>query len=252
MKVITITNLKGGVAKTTTAINLAQRLTSDGYKVLQLDTDHQANMSKFYEIQSDQNMHRLIIGGKPISPQKITDKLHLIPSDVKTATINLELTRNLNWATALRDILKQPAYNDVYDYAIIDCPPALDMIVANALTSADYVIIPLTTGQFAYNGLQSIMEQISEAKKHINPDIKILGILLCMVSDRTRAAKSIIEHLQHEGLAINTCNSRIRLCEAFKQAELDHKSIFEYAPRSNGAVDMEAFYQEILPTIKQH
>lgn len=250
MKVITITNLKGGVAKTTTAINLAQRLAADGYKVLQLDTDHQANMSRFYERQSEENIHKLLITGKPVPPRVITGNLHLIPSDVQTATINLELTRNLNWATALRDVLKQPIYNDFYDYAIIDCPPALDMIVANALTSADFVIIPLTTGQFAYDGLQSIMEQITVTRKRINPDIKILGILLCMVSDRTRAAKSIAEHLQNEGLAINTCQTRIRLCEAFKQAELRHQSIFEFDPRSNGASDMEAFYQEILPSIK--
>lgn len=250
MKVITITNLKGGVAKTTTAINLSQRLAADGYKVLQLDTDHQANMSRFYEIQSEENIHKLIIGQKPIVPHKVTDNLYLISSDVHTATINLELTRNLNWATALRDVLKQPDYDNNYDYAIIDCPPALDMIVANALTSADYIIIPLTTGQFAYDGVESIMRQIDETKKHINPNIKILGILLCMVSDRTRAAKSITEHLHQKGLAINTCKSRIRLCEAFKQAELSHKSIFDFDPRSNGAVDMEAFYQEILLSIK--
>lgn len=252
MKVITITNLKGGVAKTTTAINLAQRLANDGYKVLQLDLDHQANMSRFYEVQSESNVHALFTKSTytTIAPTQINERLWLIPSDIHTATINLELTRNLSWPTALRRVLKSECYDSFFDYCVIDCPPALDMIVMNALTSADYVIIPLTTGQFAYDGLQSIMERIDETRAEINPHVKILGILLCMVSDRTRAAKAISDHLKAEGLDINTCKSRIRLCEAFKQAELNHQSIFTYDSKSNGAADMEDFYQEILLTIK--
>ena len=250
MKVITITNLKGGVAKTTTALNLAHRLAADGYRVLQLDLDHQANLTKFYDVHSSENVHKLIIGGEPVAPQRISERLHLIPSDVQTATIDLELTRNLNWATALRTVLREPLYEEAYDYAVIDCPPALDMIVANALTCADFALIPLTTGQFAYDGLQSILRQIAETRKLLNSGLRVLGILLCMVSDRTRAAKSLSVHLQEEGLDVSTCRTRIRFCEAFKQAELHHRSIFEFDPRSNGAADMEALYKEILPQLK--
>lgn len=250
MKVITITNLKGGVAKTTTALNLAHRLAADGYRVLQLDLDHQANLTEFYDAHSSENIHKLIIGGEPVVPQQISERLHLIPSDVQTATIDLELTRNLNWAIALRTVLREPVYDASYDYAIIDCPPALDMLVANALTCADFVLIPLTTGQFAYDGLQSILRQIAETRKLLNPDLRVLGILLCMVSDRTRAAKSLSVHLQQAGLDVKTCRTRIRLCEAFKQAELHRRSIFEFDPRSNGAADMQALYEEILPQLK--
>lgn len=250
MKVIAITNLKGGVAKTTTALNLAHRLAADGYRVLQLDLDHQANLTAFYDACSAENIHKLMIGGVPVVPQQVAQRLYLIPSDVQTATIDLELTRNLNWAIALRTVLRQPVYEDSYDFVIVDCPPALDMIVANALTCADFVLIPLTTGQFACDGLQSILRQIAETRKLLNPGLRVLGILLCMVSGRTRAAKSLSAHLQKEGLEATTCRTRIRFCEAFKQAELHHRSIFEFDPRSNGATDMEALYKEILPQLK--
>lgn len=115
------------------------------------------------------------------------------------------------------------------------------MIVTNALMAANYVVIPITTGQFAYDGLQNIMARIAELKEGANPGIEVLGILLTMVSERTRAAKAINDILKEHGLDVKTFNSRIRQCEAFKQAELKHMSIFDYDPKSNGAVDMENF-----------
>lgn len=250
MKVITITNLKGGVGKTTTAINLAQRLAKDGYKVLQLDTDHQANMSRFYDAESGDNIHKLFTEATPIRPHVISENLYLIPSDSKTSTINYELINNYNWPNVLRKILQHELYADYFDFCIIDCPPALDMIVANTLTAADYVLIPVTTGQFAYDGLQSIIKRIEETKESTNSKLEVLGIILTMASDRTRASRTLTDHLQEHSLAIKTCHTRIRQCEAFKQAELSHKSIFDYDSKSNGAIDFEMLYQELLTTIK--
>ena len=218
MKTITITNLKGGVGKTTTAINLAHRLASEDKRVLLLDTDHQANLSRFFNAQSERNIYQLFIGKTIPQPYAISDNLHII---------------------------------SLYDYCIIDCPPALDMIVTNALTAADYVLIPLTSGQFAYDGLRNIIDRIDEIKESANPHIEILGILLTMVSERTRAVKTVKDMLKKHGLDIKTCEARIRQCEAFKQAELKHISIFDYDPKSNGACDMETFFQEIRPRIEK-
>lgn len=249
MKTITITNLKGGVGKTTTAINLAYRLASDGHKVLLIDTDHQANLSRFFATESSEDIYQLLIEKNAPNPQIISDNLHIISSDMRTATINFKFIGVLNWHSTLKSKLSQHGFSDYYDYCIIDCPPALDMIVTNALMAADYVIIPITSGQFAYDGLQNIMARIAEIKEGANPDIEVLGILLTMVSERTRAAKAIKDILKEHGLDIKTFNARIRQCEAFKQAELNHISIFAHDPKSNGAIDMESVYQEIRSLI---
>jgi len=249
MQTITITNLKGGVGKTTTAINLAARLASAGKKVLLLDTDHQSNLSRFFDISAPGNIHQLFLGKDKLSPQHISENLDIIPSDMDTATINFMLVGLFDWHSRLKKRLRENGFYEKYDFCIIDCPPALDMIVTNALMAADYVLIPLTTGQFAYDGLKNILDRIDEVKADANPKIEILGILLTMVSERTRATRSVIENLKRHGLDIRTCNTRIRQCEAFKQAELKHKSIFDHDPKSNGAIDMEALFQEIFPII---
>lgn len=189
MKTITITNLKGGVGKTTTAINLAHRLASEDKRVLLLDTDHQANLSRFFNAQSERNIYQLFIGKAAPQPYAISDNLHIISSDMETATINFRLIGQMAWHSVLRNKLVSSGFTALYDYCIIDCPPALDMIVTNALTAADYVLIPLTSGQFAYDGLRNIIDRIDEIKESANPHIEILGILLTMVSERTRAVK---------------------------------------------------------------
>jgi len=249
MQTITITNLKGGVGKTTTAINLACRLANEGKKVLLLDIDHQSNLSRFFDIAAPENVHQLLLGKDKLSPQRISKNLDIIPSDMETATINFMLVGLFDWHSRLKKRLRENGFYEKYDFCIIDCPPALDMIVTNALMAADYVLIPLTTGQFAYDGLKNILDRIDEVKDDANPNIEILGILLTMVSERTRATRSVIENLKRHGLDIRTCNTRIRQCEAFKQAELNHKSIFDYDMKSNGAIDMEALFQEIFPII---
>ena len=160
MKTITITNLKGGVGKTTTAINLAHRLASEDKRVLLLDTDHQANLSRFFNAQSERNIYQLFIGKTIPQPYAISDNLHM-----ETATINFRLIGQMAWHSVLRNKLVSSGFTALYDYCIIDCPPALDMIVTNALTAADYVLIPLTSGQFAYDGLRNIIDRIDEIKE---------------------------------------------------------------------------------------
>ncbi|MDE5962472.1 MAG: AAA family ATPase, partial [Alistipes sp.] len=221
MQTISITNLKGGVGKTTTAINLACRLATTGKKVLLLDIDHQSNLSEFFGGASTDDFHQLIVGTERIIPQTVAENLDLIPSDMDTATINFKLIGQLDWHSRLKKRLQENGFYKKYDFCIIDCPPALDMIVTNALMAADYILIPLTPGRFAYDGLENILERIEEVKECANPTIEILGILLTMVSNRTRATRSIVENLKRHGLDIRTCDTRIRQCEAFKQAELD-------------------------------
>ncbi len=251
MQTITITNLKGGVGKTTTAINLASRLATAGKKVLLLDTDHQSNLSRFFDISAKEDIHELFLGKGKLKPQRIAENLDIVPSDMQTATINFMLIGLFDWHSRLKKRLQENGFCKAYDFCIIDCPPALDMIVTNALMAADYVLIPLTTGQFAYDGLKNILDRIDEVKADANPNIEILGILLTMVSERTRACRAIIENLERHGLNVRTCNTRIRQCEAFKQAELNRQSIFDYDAKSNGAIDMEALFQEILPAINK-
>ena len=230
MKVLISINQKGGVGKTTTAANVGFRLAQLGKKVLLIDGDEQANLSLIFNAtKHKETLFKLFITGEAVKPYEINPNLHIIPSDVRTSNINVQLANDVNAPFFLKKYLAMPEYKD-YDIAIIDCAPALDAIIINAITAGDAMLISLSPGEFSYDGMRRIHSATNTIKKNYGAKIQLL---------RT------------DDLLPDAFNTNIRLCEAFKQAEAEHKTIFEFAPKSKGADDMSALTDEIIAKLLQ-
>ena len=151
----------------------------------------------------------------------------------------------------LPKVLNSEKYQSIFDYIIIDCPPSVGLIVLNALTASTHILIPLTAGEYAYEGLKASMNVAQSIKNSYNPKLEILGILPTMISTRTRASQNILEKLNSDGFSEYTLNNHIRYSEAFKRAEIAHKTIWEFNSKSPAASDMMNACQEICNRIKK-
>lgn len=206
-KIISIANQKGGVGKTTTTLNLGVALALQGKSVLLIDLDPQANLTKYAGIDDSERPtisdllkgqigmgERIYIEGC-IRYSHIND-IEYIPSDINLANADLYLAGVLSRETLLKRILN----NDIiksYDYVLIDCNPSLGVLLMNALTASDGVIIPVQTQDFAFDGLTALTNIIAQIKSTINPELEIIGVLATMV-DNTNVSKRVIEDLKKE------------------------------------------------------
>ena len=251
MKVIPILNLKGGVGKTTTTINLAEYIANiEKKRALLVDADPQANLTHFYNVETpkNDNFFTLFALRDKVTPTIIKKNLHIIPSTAKSSKINSLIEGEKDSLYILADVLQSRTYTEIYDYCIIDCPPSLGQTVVNAVVAADYVIVPVTAGDFASQGLESVIATIAVAQREYNPNVKILGILPTLFNVGRVASKTLLAYLQDHNLPVFT--TRIRYCECFRRAELVHQSVYECDRRSNAAIDMANFSQEVINLIK--
>ena len=240
MKVLISINQKGGVGKTTTAANVGFRLSQLGKKVLLIDGDEQANLSLIFNAtKHKETLFKLFITGEAVKPYEI-----------RTSNINVQLANDVNAPFFLKKYLAMPEYKD-YDIAIIDCAPALDAIIINAITAGDAMLISLSPGEFSYDGMRRILSASNTIKKNYGAKIQLGGIILSMINARTKVYQQTVELLRADDLLPDAFNTNIRLCEAFKQAEAEHKTIFEFAPKSKGADDMSALTDEIIAKLLQ-
>ncbi len=236
-RIISISNQKGGVGKTTTAVNLSAGILHVGRGVLLIDTDPQANatinlLPEGYEPQS--TIKDVFLGtklDKAICPS-VVDGLDIVPSILGFAAIESELASKIG-----RELLLRKALNDQvkqqYDFIIIDTPPALGMISINTLVAADEVIIPIHEF-YALEGVAQLMNVISQVREDLNPRLKVGAILLTMYDERTNLAKDIKEKIREifGDTLLNTTSPRsVRLVEAPSHKQ----TIFDYAPDSTGA-----------------
>lgn len=253
MKTISILNLKGGVGKTTTAIHLADYLVSQKKRTLLIDLDGQCNLTQFYqvEVSKTDNVYRMFDDKEIIVPTMIDRRLYILPSNVKTSKVDINIATEPDMIYILHRVLNSEKYQSIFDYIIIDCPPSIGLIVLNALTASTHILIPLIAGEYAYEGLKASMNVVQSIKYSYNPKLKILGILPTMISIRTRASKNILEKLDSDGLSEFTLNNHIRFSEAFKRAEIAHKTIWGFDPKSRAASDMLHACQEISERIKK-
>ena len=253
-KIISLANQKGGVGKTTTAINLAASLAHEGKNVLLVDADPQANASSglgvdiqsltstIYEcLVNDINPHEAIL------PTTV-DNLDIIPSHIDLVGAEIEMLNLPNRENILKGVLA--AVRDEYDYIFIDCSPSLGLITVNALTASDSVIIPVQCEFFALEGIAKLLNTIKIIKSKLNPSLQIEGFLLTMFDNRLRLSNQVLDEVKrHFGtLVFNTVIRRnVRLSEAPSHG----LSVIDYDASSKGAKNYQALAKELLDKTKK-
>ena len=249
-KVIAIANQKGGVGKTTTAINLAASLAVLEKKVLIIDADPQPNTTSGLNFSpySDQKrtLYEVITGVIDIKDSLIQTELaslHMIPSHINLVGAEIELVKDPNRETLLKYALAE--IKDRYDYIIIDCSPSLGLITINCLTAADSVIIPVQPEFFALEGLGKLLQTIRLVQSRPNPDLAVEGFLVTMFDGRTKVHNQVLEQLREhfKDMVFKTIIQRnIRLSEAPSHG----KPIILYDVICNGTANYMSLAQEIL------
>src|ERR1700737_3813052 len=259
MRRIAIINQKGGVGKTTPAVNLAAALARCGQRVCVLDLDPQAHATTHLGIQPDgksPSMYDVLIDTKPLAEvrRKVGERLWVVGSDINLAAAEVELAGVVGREVILRDLLLQD--EGVFEFFLMGCAPSLVVLTLNALAAANEVFIPLQPHFLALHGMGKLFETTALVAKRINPALKINGIILCLYEASTKLAQEGARDLQDyldKSRSSNTPRAKAkifspRIRRNIKLAECPSfgQSIFAYAPTSHGAEDYAALAQEVL------
>jgi chromosome partitioning protein len=248
-RVIAIANQKGGVGKTTTAINLSASLAANEFRVLLIDMDPQGNSTTGLGISKQQDLltvYEVLSGHASLAEVLVSvepDGIRLAPADKNLVAANIELVasdhREFHLRNALADVREQ------FDFILIDCPPALDLLTVNSLVAADSVLIPIQCEFFALEGISQLIDTIERLRESLQPSLSIEGILLTMFDDRTNLTRQVSADLKDffKGEVFKTVIPRsIRLAEAPSFG----KTILSYDPRSKGAESYIQLAKEIV------
>lgn len=255
-KVIAVCNQKGGVAKTTTTVNLGVGLARQGKSVLLIDADPQGDLTTSLGWPDTDHlpftladMMKRIIQDEPIVGHEgiltNSEGVDLMPANLELCAMETSLVNAMNREMTIKKYL-QGVKND-YDYVVIDCPPSLGMITINVLTAADSVIIPVQANYLPAKGMAQLLKTVSKVKRYTNPELKVDGILLTLVDRRTNLPRDV-EHVirTNYGSAVRVFNSQIPIAVKAAKASEVGKSIYSYDPKGTVADAYQSFTREVL------
>lgn len=238
VKVIAITNQKGGVGKTTTSVNLSACLAELGKKVLLIDTDPQGNATSGFgcdKASIRHSIYEVLINNVPmeeaIVPTKL-DNLKLLPATIRLAGAEVELVSMMSRETKLKRALETIKHQ--FDYVIIDCPPSLGLLTVNSLTAANAIIVPVQCEYYALEGLSQLMNTVELVKNNLNPTLKLDGVVLTMFDARTNLSIQVVDEVKkhfRQKVFQTIIPRSVRLSEAPSYGE----PIITYDPKSRGA-----------------
>ena len=248
-RIIAIANQKGGVGKTTTAINLSACLAEKGQKVLAIDMDPQGNMSSGLGLDKDsidKTIYDMIIGESDVEEvinHGTIDNLDILPSNVDLSAVEIELIDVDNKEFVVRDAIQK--IKDNYDYIIIDCPPSLSLLTINAMTTADSVLVPIQCEYYALEGLSQLIHTVELVKERLNSILEIEGVVFTMYDARTNLSLQVVENVKdnlEQNIYKTIIPRNIRLAEAPSYG----MPINLYDSKSAGAESYRKLAEEVI------
>lgn len=247
--VISISNQKGGVGKSSITFNLSKELANKGHKVLIIDNDPQSNLtSVFFDNPEDVTANILDIYKHDdylIQPQNVAPNLDLIGSDIRVSTV---VQKDIEVIYRLKESLEK--IKDNYHFILIDCLPSFGQLMTAAFNASDYILIPVKLSPFDIYGLNDLFTTISNIKKRVNSKLDVLGIILNMVDGRSTSLAEKLEKSIRESYEDLVFKSKIPKGVKFEESHLFNQSIIEYAPSTKIADDFKAFVREFLKRLK--
>jgi chromosome partitioning protein len=243
-KIISLLNHKGGVGKTTSAINIGAGLVELGKKVLLIDLDPQANLTLSLGVPRQKNtIYEALRGESDLEPYECKENLHIITSSLDLSGAEMELINEAGREYILKELFA--TVEDDYDYIIIDCPPSLGLLTLNALTSSHVVFIPLQTEFLALQGVAKIKQIVDKVRFRLNKELQIGGVIATMYDKRKVLNRDVVETI-HKYFKEKVFNTKIRNTVALAEAPSQRKDIFSYSRNCNGAKDYLALCHEII------
>lgn len=247
--VLAVVNQKGGVGKSTTAVNLSAALGEHGRKVLLVDLDPQGNATSGFGLDKNQRercVYDVLLGEVEIAalvePVAVPN-VYAVPATIQLAGAEIELVSAISRETRLKGVLAEIVHD--FDFVIIDCPPSLGLLTINALTAADGLIIPIQCEYYALEGLSKLLDSVRLVKTHLNPGLEVFGVVMTMYDSRTRLAQQVVEEVRDffEEKVFETMIPRtVRLSEAPSFGQ----PITVYDPTGKGAEAYRALAEEVM------
>jgi len=250
--VLAAVNPKGGVGKSTTAVNLAATLADEGQKILLVDLDPQGNATSGYGLDKNQRelcIYNALLGDVPlasmIEPVEV-ERVFVVPSTIQLAGAEIELVSAMSREARLKAVLK-PVLGD-FDFIIIDCPPSLGLLTVNALTAADGVLIPVQCEYYALEGLTKLLESVRLVKTHLNAGLEVFGVLMTMHDARTRLSQQVVEEVK-DFFGTKVFETVIPRSVRLSEAPSFGQPVTLFDPNGRGATAYRALAKEVIERV---